>query len=98
MNFVGFAGASARQEPEDPRHKKRGRLDLIEEARAMWLFLRRRMVRFLLFAVAVPLIGGLAIRAGDKLEDRRGPTTTATGLRKLGFFLKRRQPAGRRAS
>jgi len=65
---------------------------------AMWLFLRRRMMRFLLLAVAVPLVGGLAIRIVDKLEVRRGPTTTATGLRKLGFFLKRRQPAGRRAA
>ena len=62
----------------------------------MLLFLRRRMVRFLVLAVAAPLIGAVALRASDKLEDRRGPTTTARGLRMVGSFLKRK-PVGRRA-
>jgi hypothetical protein len=64
----------------------------------MLLFLRRRMVRFLLLAVAAPMIGALALRASDKLEDRRGPTTTAKGLRMLGSFLKRTPLTGGRSA
>jgi hypothetical protein len=63
----------------------------------MFLFLRRRMLQFLLLAVAAPLVGALAIRAGNKLEERRGPTTTVKGLRMVGSLLKR-GPAARRAS
>jgi hypothetical protein len=61
----------------------------------MWAFLSRRLRTWLVLAVAVPLGAKVLRRAGEKLEERQGPTTVSKGLRNSGEFL---QGLGRRGN
>ncbi|MDQ6615382.1 MAG: hypothetical protein M3083_11710 [Actinomycetota bacterium] len=56
----------------------------------MFLFLRRRLIRYLAVAVLLPLIGALAIKASNELEQRRGKTISSRALRKAGQVLNRK--------
>lgn len=50
----------------------------------MWLFFTRRLRRWLVLAVVVPLTTGLLRRLGRALERRRGPSAAGTALRRAG--------------
>ncbi len=45
----------------------------------MWAFLSRRFRRWVLLAVAVPLLGRALERAGGAIEERRGETSVTRG-------------------
>lgn len=64
----------------------------------MWAFLSARLRMWLIFAVAVPLLGWLLGRIGDLLEARGGPTTVSRALQKLRTWLRGRSrgPLARR--
>jgi len=64
----------------------------------MWLFLSRRFRRWLLMAVAVPVIGAVARRVSCRLEERHGPTRTSRTLGHVGNVARssrQRRRAGR---
>jgi hypothetical protein len=50
----------------------------------MWALLSRRFRRWLLMVVAVPLLGALARRLADRIEERSGPTRTSRALDSVG--------------
>jgi hypothetical protein len=51
----------------------------------MWALLSRRFRKWLLMAVAVPLIGALARNLADRLERRHGgPNTASRALDRVG--------------
>jgi hypothetical protein len=52
-------------------------------------FLKRRLVRYLLLAVAAPLLGALAVEASERMEAQRGASPVSTALRKTGNALSR---------
>ncbi len=56
----------------------------------MFVFLRRRMVRFIIVAIAVPLIGMLVVKASTEMESRRGTSVGSRSLRKVGTFMESR--------
>jgi hypothetical protein len=56
----------------------------------MSLFLRRRIVRFVIAAIAIPLIGMLVVKAGNEMESRRGTSLGSRSLRKVGNFMQDR--------
>jgi hypothetical protein len=53
----------------------------------MWAFLSRRLRTWLVLAVAVPLGAKVLRRAGEKLEERQGPSNVSKGLRSSGEWL-----------
>jgi hypothetical protein len=55
-------------------------------------FLARKYVyRYIVLALALPLVAKLSLYAAAKIEQRHGsPTRTAKGLRKFGAFTQRR--------
>jgi len=59
------------------------------------MFLKRRLLRFVLLAIAAPLIGALAVRISDRMEAERGASTASSMLRRGGNLL-RRSSGGRR--
>ncbi|CAN5242052.1 hypothetical protein BH20ACT9_BH20ACT9_11070 [soil metagenome] len=56
----------------------------------MWAFLSRRFRRWVLLAVAMPLLGRALERAGGAIEERRGETSVTRGMRGVGHRLGRR--------
>jgi len=60
----------------------------------MFFLLRRRIVRFLVMAIALPLLGAMVVKASNELEKRQGTTTATQWGRKLGGFMQ--DPGGRR--
>ena len=54
---------------------------------AMWFFLRRRVRRYLLLVIALPVIGHLLVRAGSELEARRGTSDASDRLQRSGHFV-----------
>jgi hypothetical protein len=54
--------------------------------RNMWLFFSRRLRRWLLLTVAVPIVGGAARRLAARLEDKHGPTPATRALGQVGRF------------
>jgi hypothetical protein len=58
----------------------------------MWAFLSARLRRWLLLAVAAPLLGLLLGRIGDVIEARRGPNTVSRLLQRGRSLLQRRAP------
>jgi hypothetical protein len=51
----------------------------------MWVFLSRRLRRWLIMAVAVPVIGGLARWLSQRLEEKHaGPTRASKALGTVG--------------
>jgi hypothetical protein len=55
----------------------------------MVVFLRRRLIRFVLLAVAAPLLGALALWASERMEAERGRSHVSSGLRVAGHLLRR---------
>ena len=55
----------------------------------MWAFLSRRLRRWVLLVVAVPLLGRALERVGGALEERRGESSLTRGLRGVGHRLGR---------
>lgn len=55
----------------------------------MIFFFRRRLRRYLLLVVALPLIGHLLVRMGATMEDKYGPGGAAVHLQRSGDFLLR---------
>lgn len=55
----------------------------------MWLFLQRRLRRYLLLVIALPVVGHLLVRAGAELETRRGPSSGTDRLQRTGRFVLR---------
>lgn len=53
----------------------------------MWFFLRRRLRRYLLLVIALPVIGHLLVRAGVELENRRGTSDASDRLQRSGRFV-----------
>ena len=53
----------------------------------MLLFLRRRIVRYVVAAIAIPLIGMLVLKAGNEMESRRGASMGSRSLRKIGAVM-----------
>ncbi len=54
------------------------------------VFLRRRLLRFLLLAIAAPLLGALAVRTSERMEAQRGGASPlSSGLRRAGTMLSR---------
>ncbi len=56
----------------------------------MWFFMRRRLRRYLLLFIAVPIAGRLMVALSGALEGRRGSTTASRQLRSAGDYLVRR--------
>ncbi|MDQ1366653.1 MAG: hypothetical protein QOF20_457 [Acidimicrobiaceae bacterium] len=56
----------------------------------MLLFLRRRIVRYVVAAIAIPLIGMLVLKAGNEMESRRGASMGSRSLRKIGAVMQNR--------
>jgi hypothetical protein len=54
----------------------------------MWALFSRRFRRWLLMAVAVPLIGTLARRLSERLEERHGATRASRVLGHVGNVAK----------
>jgi formate hydrogenlyase subunit 4 len=50
----------------------------------MWALLSRRFRRWLLMVVAVPLLGALARRLADRIEQRHGPNVASRALDQVG--------------
>jgi hypothetical protein len=46
----------------------------------MWLFLRRRLVMWVVLAIAVPLLEYLLGKVGDELRARKGDSAVTRGL------------------
>ncbi|HET6298663.1 MAG TPA: hypothetical protein VFG33_35150 [Kribbella sp.] len=46
----------------------------------MWLFLRRRLIMWVVLAVAVPLLDWLLGKVSETLRARKGETTFTRGL------------------
>jgi hypothetical protein len=60
------------------------------------LLARKYVYRYVVLALALPLIARLCLFAANRLERRAGQTTrTAGALRKIGAFSRRRSNAGR---
>lgn len=53
----------------------------------MWLFLSRRLRRWLFVTVAVPVLSAGARRLGAELERRRGSTRLSRGLTVAGSWF-----------
>jgi hypothetical protein len=51
---------------------------------AMWVFLSRRFRRWLLMAVAVPVIGAVARKLSGRIEEKHGRTKTSRVLGHVG--------------
>lgn len=51
--------------------------------------MRRRLRRYLLLVVALPVIGHLLVRAGSELETRRGASDATDRLQRSGQFVLR---------
>jgi len=47
----------------------------------MWLFLRRRILKWAVLVILVPLSAKVAHAVADRLEQRRGPNVWSKGLR-----------------
>jgi hypothetical protein len=56
----------------------------------VFVFLRRRIVRYIIAAIAIPLIGMLVVKASTEMESRRGTSVGSRSLRKLGTFMENR--------
>ncbi len=56
----------------------------------MWVFLMRRLRRWLFFALGAPLLGWALGKIGDRIEDRTGPTRTTRTLQYGRGWLQRR--------
>jgi hypothetical protein len=55
-------------------------------------FLSRRLRRWVLLTIVVPLVGIFAHKAAERIERRAGRSTTASkGLRQVGKFAGRRE-------
>ena len=53
-------------------------------------FLKRRLLRFLLLAIAAPLLGTLALRTSERMEAQRGSASPLSlALRRAGTTLSR---------
>ena len=52
--------------------------------------MRKRVIRFLVAALLLPLAGRLAVRGAEALERRHGPTLATRGMRAGGSLLRRR--------
>lgn len=65
---------------------------------AMPFFFRRRLRRYVLLAVALPLIGHLLVWMGGALEDKRGPGGAAEHFRRSGDFVLRHTDRPRRVA
>ena len=58
----------------------------------MWVFLTRRFRRWLLMAVAVPVIGAVARKASARLEQKHGaPTKASQALGHVGNVARSRR-------
>ena len=53
----------------------------------MWVFLGRQFRRWLLVALALPMVGWLLERVGVRLERRYGPNGPVRALRTSGDWL-----------
>jgi hypothetical protein len=53
------------------------------------VFLKRRLLRFLVLAVAAPFLGALALRMSERIEADRGRSHLSSGLRMAGHLLRR---------
>jgi len=62
------------------------------------VFLKRRLLRFVLFMVAAPLVGAFAIRLSERMEAERGASHASSALRRAGYALRRVPPARRSAT
>ena len=64
----------------------------------MWLFLSRKLRTWLILTVLVPIGGGLLRRAGQELQQRRGPSAVSNTLIRAGDLTDRvrRRTRGRR--
>jgi hypothetical protein len=64
------------------------------EGRRMWALLSRRLRRWLLIAVGIPVLAWLLERLGDGLEARNGrQTVVSRNLRRAGGWLGRSKRA-----
>jgi len=53
-------------------------------------FFKRRLLRFVLLAIAAPLLGTLAVRASERMEAQRGGASPlSSALRRSGTALSR---------
>ncbi|MDQ3151703.1 MAG: hypothetical protein M3R63_08295 [Actinomycetota bacterium] len=64
----------------------------------MWVFLTRRLRRWLFFALGAPLLSWMLGKLGDQLEARNGPTSASRTLQQGRHWLQRssRGPLARR--
>jgi hypothetical protein len=62
----------------------------------MFALLSARLRRWLLIAVAAPMVGRMLENAGQRLETGNGPTRVTRGLRTTGRLLGRRGRLGTR--
>ena len=63
----------------------------------MLFFFRRRLRRYLLLVVALPLVGHLLVRMGVAMEDKHGPGGAAGHLQRSGDFLLRQTQRPRKS-
>lgn len=62
----------------------------------MWVLLSSRLRRWLFMTVAIPVLGALARKLGDRLEQRRGTTRLSRGLHKVGDLTGRGRRTARK--
>ncbi len=62
----------------------------------MWVFLTRRFRRWLIMAIAVPVLGAVARRLSERIEKKHaGPTKTSKALGHAGRFAQSTRKKGR---
>jgi hypothetical protein len=61
----------------------------------MWLFLRRRLIMWVILVIAVPLLDFLLGKVSDELRARKGDSAVARGLDRVQSAL--RTVRGRRS-
>ncbi|MEV4267308.1 hypothetical protein [Kribbella sp. NPDC049584] len=61
----------------------------------MWLFLRRRLLMWVILVIAVPLLDYLLGKVSDELRARKGDSAVARGLDRVQSAL--RTVRGRRS-
>jgi hypothetical protein len=54
----------------------------------MWLFLRRRLIMWLVLAIAVPLLEYLLGKIGDELRARKGDSGLTRGIDRVRSGLR----------
>jgi hypothetical protein len=54
----------------------------------MWLFLRRRLIMWLVLAIAVPLLEYLLGKIGDELRARKGDSGLTQGIDRVRSGLR----------